>query len=392
MRRIYRLIIAITAAGTTALAITGCGPKPDVTPEPEAPPAEEVLTLEQRHELARAYLDEGRVGDAAGHYREILKENPRDFEANLNLGIALMTMEDAKFINERDYGETRRHLLAARDLDRNDPGPHVHLGALEFNAGNYGAAIGHLSAARNLDRSNESVHEMLGVSMIKTGDEDAGRNELETTLEINPDNQAANFELGRIYEKEDKNGPAMTHLERALGANPNLDMATYVLERVYYEEGLYDRAERACQKFLEFHPDDIQSLEILGWVYRNQERTAEMLEIYGSLTRIDPDNTGYWSPLIQNHMENSDYAEAKDLLEECLGYNPYYAYGNVRYGQVLMHYGDESRRIGNVEQALDLYTRAREHFQKAKIDDRYKASASQLIDHVDNLIRSTSHR
>jgi tetratricopeptide (TPR) repeat protein len=392
MYNLHRFVIAVVVAGTIALGLTGCGPKPEVTPEPEAPPAEKVLTLEQRHELARVYLDEGRVGDAAGHYREILKANPDDFEANLNLGIALQTMEDAKYVNERDYTEIRRNFLAARDLGWNDARPHFHLGALEFGAGNYSAAIGHLSSARNVDHANEAVHEMLGISMIKTGDGEAGRDELERALEINPDNQAANFELGKFHEKENNNGSAMTHLEKALRANPNLDMATYVLERVYYEEGLYDKAEKTCRQFLKFHPDDIQSLEILGWIYRHQERTAEMLEVYSRLTRIRPDDTGYWSPLIQHHMDNSNYSEARDMLEECLGHNPYYAYGNVRYGQVLMHYGDESRRTGSTNQALELYTQAREHFQKAKIDDRYKASASQLIDHVDSLIRSTSRR
>jgi tetratricopeptide (TPR) repeat protein len=384
------LIVAVAVAAGIAVGITGCGPKPEVMPEPEAPPAEEELTLEARLEIARAYMAEGRLGDAAKHYREVLEENPHDFEANLNLGIALTAMEDAKFANERDYTAIRQHFLAARDIAADDARPHIHLGALDFKAGNYGAAISNLTTARNLDAGNESVHEMLGISLIKTGNEIAGRRELETALEINPDNQAANFEIGKLYEKENKNGLAMKHLEGALAANPNLDMATYVLERVYYEEGLYDKTERSCRQFLRFHPQDVQSLEILGWVYRHQERTGEMLETYSRLTEISPDNTGYWSPLIQHHMDNDDYAEAREMLEECLAHNPYYAYGNIRYGQVLLHYGDESRRNGSNQQALELFARAREHFQKAKVDDRYAATASQLIDQADGRIRNAS--
>jgi tetratricopeptide (TPR) repeat protein len=383
-------VIGFAVAGGLAFGITGCGPKPEPVPGPEAQPAEEVLTLEERHEIAQAYLDEGRVGDAAENYRDILRESPRDFEAHLNLAIALMAMEDAKFANERDYTEVRQHLLAAKDARGSDYRPYARLGRLEFEAGNYAAAAEYLSAARNLEAGDESVHEMLGISLIKIGNEKAGRRELERTLEIDPENPAANFELGKIYEKENNNELAMRHLEKALAASPNLDMATYLLERVYYEEKLYDRAESACREFLKYHPEDVQSLEILGWIYRHLERTDDMLEVYSELTRISPDNTSYWSPLIQHYIDNSNFAEARDMLEECLGHNPYYAYGNIRYGQVLMHYADEVLQNGDNRQALELFTRAREHFEKAKVDDRYSATASQLVDLADGRIRDIS--
>ena len=53
-----------------AVLLAGCGLKPDAGPGPAKPEEkEEVLTLEERREIARVSLDKGRVGDAAGHYR-----------------------------------------------------------------------------------------------------------------------------------------------------------------------------------------------------------------------------------------------------------------------------------------------------------------------------------
>jgi superkiller protein 3 len=392
MSTVERSLIGATVVASIVVCIAGCGPKPEVPHEPVPPGGPEDLTIEARIELAQAYMDSGRVGDAAGHYRKVLEDDPNSFEANLNLGIALMTMEDAKFVNERDYEEIRRHFAAARNTRGGDARPYIYLGTLDFKEKDYGSATDRLSVARELDPNNESVREMLGLSLLEVGMDEAGRRELRQALEINPYNQAANFELGKTYEGENRNELAMTHLERALAANPNMDRAVYVLERVYYEEGFYDRAEKTCRQFLKFHPEDIQSLEILGWVYERQERTEEMLEIYGELARIRPDNTAYWSPVIQHYMDNDDYAQARNILEESLKHNPYYAYGNVRYGQVLMHYGDESLRNGDRQQALELLTRAKDHLQKAKVDDRYVAPASQLIDRVDSLIRSTPGR
>jgi tetratricopeptide (TPR) repeat protein len=382
-----KLLMKISIALGTVAIIASCGPKP-----PPAPPAPEapVMTTAERLELAGAYLDRGRVGDAAGYYQEVLKEEPRSFEANLNLGIALMTMEDARFANERDYSGVQRHFLAAKAARPDDARPYIHLGSLAFKSKDYRSAIENLSVATSLDPGSEPAHEMLAISFIEVGLDEAGREELIATLAINSTNEVANFEMGKIYEGESNNEAAMLHLEQALEVNPNLDMATWLLERIYYDEGLYDRAEATCKRFLRFHPEDIQSLEILGWIYTRQARSRDMVEIYTSLTNIEPDNTGYWSPLVQHYMEREDFAGARPILERSLKHNPYYAYGNVRYGQVLMHYGDESLRNGNVQAAIELFSQARDHLEKAKVDDRYHTTALQLIDQASARIRQAS--
>jgi tetratricopeptide (TPR) repeat protein len=384
------------AAGVGTLAISafimGCGPKPGVPPTSDTLPDEDqqVITVEERMDVALAYMDQGRVGDAAEHYRHILDEEPDNFEANLNLGLALMTIEDAEYRNQRDYTETRQRLIAARSLRGDDARPHTCLGTLDFEAGQYSDAITHLSKANTLDPGNEAINEMLGVSLIKVGRPQAGLTALARALEVNPDNAVANLEMGKAYEAENKNQLAMRHLERALGTNPNLDMALWVLERVYYEEGLDQRAEEACRRFLEFHPEDIQSLEILGWIYKRQGQIQQMLETYEALAKIAPENTSYWSPLVQHYMDANDHEKARGILEDALRHNPYYAYGNIRYGQVLIHYGDRVLETGSRQEALRLFSQARQHLERAKVDDRYAAAASQLIDRVESRIREAS--
>ncbi len=384
MKRYVRLMVA---AGLVAI-LAGCGPKPE--PAPLTPPEEPVLTVGERLDIARVYMDEGRVGDAAELYRSVLDENSRSFEANLNLGLALMTMEDGRHQNNRDYSEARGHFTTAKELKGDDFRPHFYLGTLDFREKNYGGAIGNLEVAAAIDPGSEAAHEMLGLSLIEYGSAQRGREALERTLEINPDNARANVEIGRILEKEGEYAAAMSHLERALDANPNLDLATYALQRVYYNQGLYAQAEEKCHQFLMHYPDDIQSLETLGNIYRSQERTREMLEVYGKLTRKEPKNTTYWSPLVQYYMDAEDYKKARKVLESALRENPYYAYGNIRYGQVLLHYGDESLNTGDKMEALQLYGQAKLHFEKAKVDDRYVETAFRLIDQANIRIDKAS--
>lgn len=382
-RRIFAAIIVVTALG--------CGPKPQPPPEPP-PVEEEAITHTERLEIAGTYMDRGRVGEAADRYREILEYAPDDFEANLNLGIAVWTMESAAFENERNYARAETYFRRALEIKRDDARPYFYLGTIEFESKNHRAAIDRLSVVTSMDPANESAHEMLGLSLIEVGSEEEGKRELHKALEINPLNHAANLALGKIYETQDRNDLAAQHLERALDANPNLDMATYILQRVYYEEGLYEKAEAKCRHFLKYHPKDIQSLEILTWIYRLQGLTEDMLEVYKRLTLIEPENTAYWSPMIQHYMENNDYERAKGLLETSLGYNPYYAYGNVRYGQVLVYYGERAIESGKQQEAAGLLSLAIEHFRKARIDDRYSDAAAKLISQAETRLRGLSGR
>jgi cytochrome c-type biogenesis protein CcmH/NrfG len=379
--------LALTLGG--ACLFTGCGPKPDRVETPEAEPEHEA-TLEDQLASAEEYMADGRVGEAAERYEAILMRDPESFEATLNLAVALKTMEDARYLNDRDYGEIRNLLVRAESLEPGDPRPHLLLGTIEFEKGNYGTAIGHLRRADALDAGNSLVHEMLGISLIKTGDPAGGETELREVIRTDPENQAANFHLGKIYEEQGRSVEAAVHLEQALEANPNLDMATYLLSRIYYETKHYVKAEAKCREFLRHHPDDIQSLEILGRIYRQEGRAEEMVDVYGRLAELRPENTLYWSPVVEHYMDAEDYERARGVLEESLTHNPYYAYGNVRYGQVLMHYGDQALRTGRKQESAALYRKAEEHLQRARVDDRYEDAALKLIDMARRRIKKAS--
>ena len=379
---------------TILIGLSGCGPKPEVAPPQalEPPPGEETLTAEERLELAKVYMDKGRVGDAAEHYEAVLGEDPASFEANLNMGLALVTMEDAKFENQRDYTAIRQYFLRAKDIRPDDGRPYLHLGTLDFKSGGYSAAIDPLSVAAEIFPTDDRVQEMLGISLVRIGSGDAGKATLLRALMLNPDNEGANLELGKLYEKEDNNQLAIRHLEGSLQINPNSDAATYILQRAYYEEGMYERAEAKCREFLRFHPKDIQSLEILGWIHTRQEEPQKMLDVYTQLTRIAPENTAYWAPVIQHSMAKGDYEHAGEVLKVCLEHNPHYAYANIQYGQVLIHSGNHSLRSGNRQDALRLFSEAKTHLERAKTDDRYTGLAAQLIDRVERSIGEASAR
>jgi tetratricopeptide (TPR) repeat protein len=382
---------AVLAAAGVFMMLTGCASRPEPPPVEEPAPAEEpVLSTEETLLEANGYLEGGRVGEAAKLYEEVLKQDPDNFEANLGTGIALLTMEEARFQNQRDYAVIRPHLEAARDARPEDPRPYVYLGTISYAEKNHPAAIRHLSAAAGLDPGDAGVHELLGLSLVEAGRTGEAKTEFHRALSIDPSLANANLELGKIYERAGSNEKARAYLEKALVEDPNLHLAAYYLQRVYYGAKLYDLAESKCRRFLEFYPDDIQSLEILGNIYRLEDRGEDMFKVYTRLTRIEPGNTSYWSPVIQYLTDGKAYEAAREILEEALTHNPYYAYGNVHYGKVLLHFGEESAKTGNRKQARQLYSQAREHLERALVDDRYEATAIKLIEAVDRRMDALS--
>lgn len=375
---------AILIAAGVFLTLAGCASRREPLPVREPAPAEEpAFSAEEALAEADAYLKVGRVGEAASLYEQVLEHDPDSFEANLGMGIALMTMEEANFQNQRDYTRIRHHFETASEARPEDPRPYVYLGTISHDEKDYAAAIRHLSTAARLDAGNAEVHELLGLSLAETDRTGEAKTELKKALGIDPSLAEANLELGKIYEKAGSNAEARPYLEKALLENPNLYLAAYYLERVYYEAKLYDLAENECRRFLEVYPDDIQSLEILGYIYRIENRGNEVLDVYTRLARLKPDHTQYWSPVIQSLTEAGDSEAARSVLEEALKYNPYYAFANLHYGMILMNDADESARAGDRKQALELYTRAQEQFEKATDDDRYSVTGIQLLMQVD---------
>ncbi len=360
------------------LALAGCAPGPPPPPVEGPPPEEPVLSVEEILAEADSSLEAGRVGEAASLYGQVLEQEPASFAANLGTGLALLAMEEGKFRNQRDYTIIRQHFEAARAARPEDPRPYAFLGRISFDEEDYTGAIRHLTSAARLGPDDAETAELLGLALAETGRTDEARGELHRALSIDPSLAEANLALGKIYEKAGDNSRARDYLEKALSENPNLHLATYYLQRVYYEEKLYGRAEDRCKEFLEFYPDDIQSLEILGNIYRLEDRDEEVFEVYSRLTRIEPANTSYWSPVIQYLTDRKDYEAAKPVLEEALRHNPYYAYGNVHYAKILMHFAREKEVTGEFTEAIDLYRLALAHLEKAQVDDRYVRTAISL--------------
>ncbi len=76
-----------------------------------------------RHCLAETYLDTNDYADSIQEYHQILKDNPKDFKANYNLGLILFDMNN--------YDEAKKQLQLAAKLQKDNPDVWYNLALLK---------------------------------------------------------------------------------------------------------------------------------------------------------------------------------------------------------------------------------------------------------------------
>ena len=124
----------------------------------------------------------GGVGIPRGRITEIYgPESSGKTTLALNLGLALMTMEDARYENQRDYTGVRKHFEKAKALKSDDARPYLYLGTLDYREEDYRGAIDNLEVAAGLDPSVSGVDDGVvacggkvlgdvGVDVVHAGD------------------------------------------------------------------------------------------------------------------------------------------------------------------------------------------------------------------------------
>lgn len=75
-----------------------------------------------RHEMATVLMDMGRYGEAIPHLREVVKAEPDNLDAHIDLGIS--------YTSKGFYEEAEKALLRALELDEGDIMANYHLAAL----------------------------------------------------------------------------------------------------------------------------------------------------------------------------------------------------------------------------------------------------------------------
>ncbi|MDR3375974.1 MAG: tetratricopeptide repeat protein [Ancalomicrobiaceae bacterium] len=190
----------------------------------------------------------GRLEQASGAYRAVLKDEPKEPNANRFLGAILM--------QKKEFERARKHLLAAIAAAPLDPENHYILGRLYFEEKCAGDATKQFRECVRLNPGHVAAHIMIAVGLLNEGDYRAALEWLDRALAIDRrsldaliNKAEALIQLNRIDDawKVVAAGVALD------ASSPGILMKRFGL---HADRGANDRAFRDLQRVLQLTPGD----------------------------------------------------------------------------------------------------------------------------------------
>jgi tetratricopeptide (TPR) repeat protein len=301
---------------------------------------------------ARALFDLGYVEDACDNpdqaavaYRKAIEANPKQFEAQLAMGLLLA--------QEGKTGQAMPYIEAATLLDPAPPNPDSKARAWR--------ALAQLTRTTDPTRAKYALLEALKISKETTEDtlltaeiaeasddaettEAAYRRVLEThpdssaataglvhlllkqkkfaeaepilhsALERDPDDPALNAQWAAVLLEENKPAEALSALEKLHQMNPQDLMVGKMLAQTLTQAGQYAKSDEIYVDFLSFSPDDPALLAGHANALLRQEKFAESIPVFQKALKLRPDDGDSWAGLAFAASEMKQYAITLESL------------------------------------------------------------------------------
>lgn len=152
-------------------------------------------SIQARRLEAEAYESQGKWDEAAGLYRGILRQNPKEFGVHYRLGQVLLS----KAGESGPVDEARAELLKELEVNPRDSAAEFVLGELARRAGNWDEAARHFSRASQVDAEFAEAYLALGMSLTSAVKFAEAVAPLETYVKMVPDDPLGHYQLALAY-------------------------------------------------------------------------------------------------------------------------------------------------------------------------------------------------
>jgi tetratricopeptide (TPR) repeat protein len=220
--------------------------------------------------LGFALMEQGKIDEVIGHYRQALRIKPDYAEAHNNLGHALIERDEFdKGISHFSEGlrlecELKDRLMARGMLDKVARNPHKalrsepdlkdllnSLGVARFKEGKIKEAASYYRAALRIKPDYAAAHYNLGLALAAQGKLDEAISHYSEALRLDPDFAQVHNNLGiALFKKGDLEG-AVVNFREALRIKPDFAKASrnlqVALERQRKSQGYAAKSQKASE-------------------------------------------------------------------------------------------------------------------------------------------------
>jgi tetratricopeptide (TPR) repeat protein len=286
-------------------------------------------------DLGFAQSHQGKTADAIVAYKKATQLDPKWFEAQQNLGLALaksgdvpaaaVALKTAVTLKPTVGGQqalVAAWLSLAQVTEDNQPQESLaaYQKALELDPANSEAQLGvaHMSERSGNDDAaeqqylklaaagnNDSIEQLIGLYLKQKRFSDA-ESWLHKYIAANPQNAAAQLQLGKLLAAEGKTQEAIATLEPLYKASPDHQTARD-LAGLYLEAKQYPAAADLLRPLIAQNPADAQLYLDYGTALMHQLKYAEAQPVLLKAVQLNPNMVQAYSDLAYAADQNKNY-------------------------------------------------------------------------------------
>jgi tetratricopeptide (TPR) repeat protein len=243
------------------------------------------------YNLGLTRAQQGQVAEAARHYAQAVRFNPRYGEAHNNLGVALLAMgrppealqEFQRAVEADPANATAWCNLGDALARQNRPEAnhayeealrlrpdfakaHNNLGWLLARQGDTDAAAAHYREALRINPDYVEAHNNLGAALAQQRDWQGAVTQFAEAVRLRPDSANAHDNLGQALQDAGAGARALTHFREAVRLQPGAGKYHYDLAHALREQGQTQAAQAAYEQARRLLPGWPEEARRAAWV------------------------------------------------------------------------------------------------------------------------------
>ena len=230
--------------------------------------------------LGAALAQLGRSEEAAAHYAEAIRIDPRFAKAHNNLGLLLTQLGRSE--------AAAAHLAEAIRLDPRSAEAHNNLGLLLAQLRRSEEAAAHYAEAIRLNPRSAEAHNNLGVLLTHLGRSEEAAAHYAEAIRLNPRSAEAHNNLGVLLAHLGRSEEAVAHYAEAIRLDPRSAEAHNNLGLLLAHLGRSEEAAAHFAEAIRLDPGDAGLHKNLGVLLDRLGRSEAAAAHYAEAIRLDP--------------------------------------------------------------------------------------------------------
>jgi len=291
------------------------------TPTPVGADVQALLAEGHKHYLA------GDLQEAISVYRQAVRDDPTNAEANVQLGRMLAlrrrTEEAITYCQKAvDLNSEARRRDDSRELLRDGARYLAYLGmAYDWN-GEYGEAIRVCVLAIDTDPDVAEGYAFLAEAYADTFQFDKALDLARQAVQLDDRSVEAQRNLGYVLEKRGDYKEAVDKYKRAITLHPNLAYLHTSLGRNYRALGQYEDATISFQKAADLDKEDPEPYDLIGLVYYDQRNYQEAVTQFERALQINPNYANAYGHIGWCYYAQLEFEKAIPYFQKAIELDP----------------------------------------------------------------------